>query len=216
VAKTITLHLSPQIIVDFQSCFDNPQSERKHLYDTATQRINQETGEVFIKKTLEVTTIENGKKTNTSTTLDEIEFEKTEIPTNPQWITKEISGKLEEYEYLIGDSFWIKITNWSKLNYILNHKYNTSMIKDAQSIVDKLKTDGKMPDSQIKRQQEQIDTANQIIEKKMTTDCIEAYVHILFSGVIIEKIKSSQQQLQDKEFAELNKVKEEIPIPNTK
>jgi len=208
VAKTITLHLSPQIIVDFQSCFDNPQNERKHLYDTATQRINQETGEVFIKKTLNVTTMENGKKIENSTTLDEIEFEKTEIPTNTQWVTKDLSGKLEPYEYLIGDSFWIKITNWSKLNYILNNKYNTSMIKDAQSIVDKLKTDGKMPESQLKRQQEQIDTAKQIIEKKMTTDCIEAYVHILFSGIIIEKIKASQQQLQDKEFAELNKVKD--------
>lgn len=211
MAKTIILKLSPQIIADFQSCFDTPQAEKKHLYDNTTQRINNETGDVFIKRTINVKTIQNGKDTIKKSTLDEIDFEKTDVPSNVSWETKDIGGKLEPYEYLVGDSFWAKITNWSKLNYILNKKFNLSLLEDAQKTIDGLKSDGKMPQSQIKLKQEQMDKSKTAIEKNMATECIEAYTHTLFSGIIIDKIKSSEQQLQDKEFAELNKPSSSVP-----
>lgn len=216
MAKTITLKLSPQIIADFQSCFQNPQEERKHLYDNSSQRINRETGEVFLKRTLKVRTLENTKEKITESTLDEIDFEKTEIPSNVQWEPKDIAGKLESYEYLVGDSFWTKITKWSKLNYILNKKFNLSLLEDAQKTIDGMKSEGKMPQSQIKLQQEQIDKNKISLEKNISAECIEAYTHSLFSGIILEKIKASAQQLQDKEFVELNKPEEKPKEPNKK
>lgn len=211
MAKTIILKLSPQIIADFQSCFDNPQDERKYLYENTAQKINQETGDVFIKRNITVTTLQNGKKTTKPSTLDEIYFEKTELPSNVQWETKDIGGKLDSYEYMVGDSFWTKITNWSKLNFILNKTYNLSVITDSQNIMNKLKSDGKMPDSQLKLQQDNVTQAKITMEENMASECIEAYAHNLFSGIIINKIKSSEQVLQDKEFEELNKPKEEKP-----
>lgn len=212
MAKTITLHLSPQIIADFQSCFENPQEESKYLYDNATQRINKETGDVFIKRNLNITTLQNGQKITKQSSLDEINFEKIEIPTNPQWATKELGGNLESYEYMVGDSFWTKITNWIKLNYILNKTFNLSLIKDTQNIINNLSSDGKMPKSQILLQQDKVDKTKITIEKNMSTECGEAYTHTLFSSIIIDKIKSSEQQLQDKEFAELNKPSSSVPV----
>lgn len=216
MAKTIILKLSPQIIADFQSSFDTPQDERKHLYDNTTERINKETGDVFIKRTINIKTIKNGQDTIIKSTLDEIDFEKTDVPSNIQWETKDIGGNLEPYEYLVGDSFWAKITNWSKLNYILNKKFNLSLLEDIQKTIDGLKSDGKTPESLIKLKQEQVDKSKIAIEKNMATECIEAYTHTLFSGIIIDKIKSSEQQLQDKEFAELNKPQQKPQEDNKK
>jgi len=205
VAKSIILKLSSSIIADFQSCFDTKQKEREYLYQNITAKINENIGDVFIKKQLNVRVIENGQQIQKKTTLDEINFEKTDIPSNHSWESKDIEGKIEPYEYMVGDSFWNKIYNWSKLNHIINRKFNESLIDHNQKMLSKSISKGKTSEEQIKTQQENLNKSQKELKKSMNDECLESYTHLLFTGVIFEKIKSSEQELLDKEFAELNK-----------
>ncbi len=208
MAKTIILNLSPQIIADFESCFDTKQKERAYLFKQSTEKINQNTGDVFIKRHITFAILEDGKKTTQKSTLDEVNFEQTELVSNPNWNTKDIGGTLEPYQYLIGDTFWKKINNWAKLLHIINSKFNNSVIDDAEKALSQLKSDGKIPETQIKLKEEQLEKSKEEFNKNKSEECLEVYLHSLFAGVIIEKLQSSEKQMMDKEFAELNKPEE--------
>ena len=205
MAKFIFLNLSPQIKADFESCFETKEKERAYLYQKATKKVNDQLGDAFIKRKIVLRLIEGGKQITKDATLDEIDFEKSELPSHPEWVTKDIGGKLEPYEYLIGDAFWQKICNWAKLMYILNVKYNTSMIADTQRMVEELKSDGKIPEAQIRLQEERLEKSKQEMEKGAANECIELYTHNLLGSIIFEKIQANEQAILDKEQAELNK-----------
>jgi len=212
MAKTIILNLSPQIKADFVSCFETKEKERAYLYQISTKQINDQIGDAFIKRNIILRLIEDGKPIEKPSTLDEIDFERSEIPSHPEWITKDIGGKLEPYEYLVGDTFWKKITNWAKLLYIINSKYNTSVVENTQKMVDKLKSDGKTPEAQIRLQEERLEKSKKELEKNLANECIELYTHNLFCNIIFQKIQADEQAILDKEQAELNKPKEKPPV----
>lgn len=218
MSKTIIIKLSPQIIAEFTSCFDKIEQERSYLYQISSKKINEQTGDVFIKKSLNLKVMKDGVVTQEETNLDEIKFDKTEIPSNKNFKTKEIAGKLEEYEYIVGDSFWIKIQNWAKLLYIQNKKYNESIIKSAEEILTKDELDEKIPEAAIKAKKDQLKKNKADYKKVQKDECIELYTHTLFSNIIIDKIKAEEKMRLDKEFQELNKPKEEnsAPLPKNK
>lgn len=218
MAKTIIVKLSPQIIAEFISCFPKKEEERSYLYQNSSKKINEQTGDVFIKKSLNLKVMKDGAITNEKTNLDDIKFDKIEIPSNPKFKVDDISGKLEEYEVIVGDSFYIKIVNWSKLLFIQNKNYNKSIIENAEEILAKDEIDPKTPEAAIKAKKEQLKKNKDEFKKVQKQECIEIYTQTLFATIIIDKIKAEEKVTLDKEFQDLNKPKEkkEAPIPDKK
>jgi len=216
MSKTVILNLSAQIIADFESCFDTKQKERAHLYQYVTQKLNTEVVDVFIKRNFSIKLIEDGKQIMKPFTLDEINFEQTELVSNPDWNNKDIAGQLEPYHYIVGDTLWKKINDWAKLMYIANFKYNDSVIDEVEKALSKLISDKKTPEAQIKLKKDNIEKTKGELIKNQSNECIESYTYNLFINGVIEKIQSSEKDMLDKEFAELNKPEEKkeiVPIP---
>ena len=207
MAKTIHFKLSPQIIADFESCFDKKEDERAYLYQNSTKTINEGIGDVFIKKTVNLKLVKDNIAIIKSSTLDEINFDGTELKSNPEWETKEIAGKLEPFEYVIGDSFWNKINNWIKLSSILNRKFNESLVENDKKILAELKSDVNANPTLIKQKEDALIKSEEKANDLVSEECIESYVFSLFSGIIINKIKTEEQERLDKEFEEINKPK---------
>jgi len=205
MAKTIIIKLSSEIIADFQSCFDKKENEKAHLYQKITEDINKSTGDVFVKKTCNISILENGKIISKPSTLDEINFYNTEIKSDISWEPKDIAGQLEPYEYVVGTGLWDKILNYCKLFYIINKKLNESTITDFKTRLGEVKLDDKTSPDEIKKKEDIMKNQELQINELITNDCLEAYLHNLFVKPIIEKIKISEKILLDKEFAELNK-----------
>ncbi len=218
MAKTIIVKLSPQIIAEFESCYDKKEQERSYLYQNSSKKINEQTGDVFIKKSLNLRVMKDGAITTEETNLDELKFEKIEIPSNPNFKAKDIAGKLEEYEIIVGDSFYIKIANWAKLMYIQNKNYNKSIIENAEEILSKDEINPKITEAAIKAKKDQLKKNKDEFKKLQKEECLEVYTQTLYSNIIIDKIKAEEKVRLDKEFKELNKPKEkkEAPIPQTR
>lgn len=219
MSKTIIVKLSPQIIAEFVSSFDKIEQERSYLYQTSSKKINDQIGDVFIKKSLNLKIMKDGVQTFVESNLDEINFDKTEIPSNPNFKAKDIAGKIEEYECIVGDSFYLKILNWAKLFYIQNMKFNKSVIKNAEEILAKDESDPKIPEAAIKAKKDQLKQNKDDYKKVQKEECVEIYTQSLYSNIIIDKIKVTEKIRLDKEFQELNKPKEEkeeAPIPQKK
>jgi len=208
VAKTIIIKLPKEIIADFQ-VFPKIQDERAYLYQNATKKINDGIGDVFIKKTVNLKLIKNNKPVIEPSTLDEINFDTTELSSNDSWMPKDIAGKLESFEFVVGDLFWDKICKWAKLSSILNGKFNASVLENSRKILSELKSDAKVDPNKIKQVEQELVKTEKDINEFMVDECLASYVHELFVRIIIEKIKATQQELLDKEFEELNKPKKE-------
>lgn len=207
MAKTICFKLSPQIIADFESCFDKKEDERAYLYQNSTKTINEGIGDAFIKKTINLKLVKDNKAIIKPSTFDEINFDGTDLKSNPEWETKEIAGKLEPFEYVIGDSFWNKINNWIKLSSILNRKFNESLVENDKKILADLKSDANANPTLIKQKEDALIKSEEKVNDLISEECIESYVFSLFSGIIINKIKTEEQERLDKEFEEINKPK---------
>lgn len=205
MAKTIQTHLSPEIIADFESSFETPQDQRKYLYDKITQKINSELGDVFQTKTCNKSIIENGQRVSKPATLDEINFEKTEVPSNVSWRTKGIAGELVPFEFMIGASLWDKIRNHTKLFYLMNRIFNQSIMDDSNSALEKLKTDGKATAGEIKAKEKQLKEGYVTIEKMLKEDCMEGYIYNLLSKPMIDKIKENEKKREVDEESALSK-----------
>lgn len=212
MAKTIILNLTPEMIADFQSCFTKKEEERAYLYQNATKKINEGIGDVFSKKTLNLRLIKNNKPVTEPSTLDEINFDTTELSSNVQWVPKDIVGKLESFEFVVGDLFWDKICKWAKLSSILNGKYNASVLENNRKTLSELRSDASADPNKIKQTEEELVKAEKNINEFMVNECLESYVNGLFVEIIINKNKSIKQELLDKEFEELNKPKKEQSI----
>lgn len=210
MAKTITLKISPQIIADFQSCFNKKEDEKSYLYQEIIKTINESVGNVFVNKMCSVNVIENGKKIKKFITLDEINFYKIEIKSNVSWETKDIAGELVSYEYVVGDNLWDKINNYAKLFFITNKIHNESIITDLNTSFEKLKLDNKMTIQQIKKTEDIIKTQESQMSELVTQDCLEAYIHTLITKPMFDKIIVSQNIILDKEFKELNRSPEKL------
>ncbi len=193
MAKTIITKLSAEIIADFTSCFEKKEEERSYLYHKITSTINNTTSDIFQKKmcSCKIMNKEDGTITQKPVTLDEINFYKTEIPNNESWQTKDIAGTLEPYEYVVGSTLYQKISDFCKLNYLINKIYNESVISHIKN----------SDESKNKKQKEDIVKITDI----MSNDCMENYTYSIFSMSILEKIKQNEKVLLDKEFAEINK-----------
>jgi len=205
VAKTIQVFLSPEIIADFESCFETPKLQRTYLYEKVTQGINSGTGDVFQTKTCNLSLIENGKRISKSTSLDDIGFYSTEIPTNPEWRTKNIAGDLVPFEFIVGASLWDKINNFCKLNYILNIKFNDSVVSDAKSAFDELKSKGKATPQELKQKEESIKDMKKALKDTQDELYLESSIYAMFAKPILDKNKEAENTLLVKEEAELVK-----------
>ncbi len=208
MAKTLSIELSPSIIADFETCFEKKEDERAFIYKQITGKINEAVGDVFQKRTCQIITLENGQRVKKSSTLDEINFEKTELPSNVQWKTEDIAGKLSPYEYLVGATLLDKITNYCKLFYITNKIFNESIIQDSKNAFTELKLKNGISAKVIKTKEDEIKEMEVQVEKSISEDCFEGYVYSLILTPILAKIKAKEQEILDKEFAELNKPKE--------
>jgi len=209
LAKTIILKLSSDIITDFQTCFPKKEDERAYLYQNSTKKINEGIGDVFIKKTVNLRLIKDNKPIVVPSTLAEINFDTVELTSNLEWEPKDIAGNLEPFECIIGGTFWDKICRWAKLSSILNGKFNASVLENNKKVLSDLRSDGKVDPNQIKQKENEIDKSEKDILKFSEEECIESYIHGLFSEIIIDKIKAAEQEILDKEFEELNKPSEE-------
>jgi len=207
LAKTLIIKLSSQIIADFQSCFDKKEDERSYLYKNSTQKINEGVGDAFIKKKTNLRLMKDGKTIIKSSTLDEINFDSVELSSNPEWRSEDIAGELEPFEYIAGAAFWEKISNWAKLASISNQKFNESLIVYLKKSLSDLKSNGNIDENIIKHNEDLLSENEEKITKFENKNCIESYVYSIFSQIIINKIKSKEQEILDKEFAELNKPK---------
>jgi len=207
LAKTLFLYLPQEITIDFQAYFSNKEDERVYLYQHATKIINEGVGDVFVKKTLNLRLIKNNKPTIVPSTFDDINFDGIELVSNPEWRAKDVAGKLVSFEYVVGASFWDKINNWAKLSSVLNQKFNDSVLENNQKLLSELSSDGVTDPILIKQKKVEITQSNKRINDFKNEECIESYIHSLFAGIIISKIKAEQQSKLDKEFEELNKPK---------
>jgi len=211
VAKTILLQLPQEMIADFETCFSKKEDERSYLYQNATKTINEGTGDVFVKKTLNLKLIKNNKPVIELSTLDEVNFNSVELESNPEWRAKDIAGELCPFEYVMGASFWEKISNWIRLSSILNEKFNDSVLENNQKLLSDLKSDVNSDSNTIKEKEKEIIAIEKNIIEFKNEECIESYTHGLFVEIIINKIKTEEQLRLDKEFEELNKPKLEKP-----
>lgn len=204
MAKTILLNLTSEMISDFQTCFPKKEDERAHLYQNSTKKINEGIGDVFIKKTVNLRLIKNSKIIIEESTLDKIGFDKMEFVSNVQWMPKDIAGDLEPFECVIGSSFWDKICRWAKLSSILNRKFNDSVLVNNERILSDLKSDGKSDPIKIKQKEEEVSESEKKINEFRGEECLESYIHNLFTEIIVDKIKAAEQEILDKEFEEIN------------
>ncbi len=204
MAKTILLNLTSEMISDFQTCFPKKEDERAHLYQNSTKKINEGIGDVFIKKTVNLRLIKNSKPIVEESTLDKIGFDTVELVLNPEWKPKDIAGTLEPFECVIGSTFWDKICRWAKLSSILNRKFNDSVLENNKKVLSDLKSDGKSDPTQIKQKEEQVSESEKKINKFRDEECLESYIHSLFTEIIVDKIKAAEQEILDKEFEEIN------------
>ncbi len=204
MAKTILLNLTSEMISDFQTCFTKKEDERAYLYQNSTKKINEGTGDIFIKKTVNLRLIKNSKIIIEESTLDKIGFNKMEFISNSEWRPKDIAGDLESFECVIGSSFWDKICRWAKLSSILNRKFNDSVLVNNKRILSDLKSDGKSDPIKIKQKEEEVSESEKKINEFRDEECLESYIHSIFSEIIIDKIKAAEQEILDKEFEEIN------------
>lgn len=204
MAKTILLNLTSEIISDFQTCFPKKEDERAHLYQNASEELNKNIGDVFIKKTVNIRLIKNGVVVTEPSTLAEINYDSVELVSNPEWKPDDIAGELEPFECVIGNTLWDKISRWAKLTSIISGKFNKSVHENNISIISKLRSDGKSTSTQIKYKQDEIEESEKGLKKFTSEECLEWYIHNLFSTIIIDKIKAAEQEILDKEFEEIN------------
>jgi len=205
MAKTITIKLSPQIIADFESCFTKKVDEVSYLYKEITQQIDKSVGNVFQNKTCNIRILENGVTVSKHITLDELDFYKTEIKSNPSWVTEDIAGDLIPYEYVVGEGLWDKIYHYCVLFFIINKTFNVSVIADNNYLLEKMKLENKISLAEIKKIENIYKTQEKKLDEIINNECIEAYLYNLFSKPIQDKIKINEKILLDKEFADLNK-----------
>lgn len=204
MAKTILLNLTSEMISDFQTCFPKKEDERAHLYQNSTKTINEGIGDVFIKKTVNLRLIKNSKPIVEESTLDKIGFNSMELQSNPEWKPKDIAGDLEPFECVIGSSFWDKIGRWAKLSSILNRKFNDSVFENNRKILSDLKSDGKTDPDKIKQKEEEVSESEKKMNEFRDEECLESYIHSLFTEIIVDKIKAAEQEILDKEFEDIN------------
>lgn len=204
MAKTILLNLTSEMISDFQTCFPKKEDERAHLYQNSTKKINEQIGDIFIKKTLNLNLIKNSKPITEQTTLAEINFDGTELVSNPEWKPKDIAGDLEPFECVIGGMFWDKICRWARLSSILNKKFNDSVFENNRKILSDLRSDGKSDPTLIKQKEEEVSKGEEKMNEFKDEECLESYIHSLFTEIIVDKIKASEREILDKEFEEVN------------
>lgn len=213
MAKTILLNLTSEMIGDFETCFTKKEDERAHLYQNSTKKINEGVGDVFIKKTVNLKLIKDSKPMVEPSTLAEINFDGTELVSNPEWKPKDIAGELKPFECVIGSTFWDKIGKWAKLSSILNRKFNDSVLVNNRKVLADLRSDGKSDPDKIKQKEKELAEGEKSINEFVQEECLESYIHNLFAEIIVDKIKAAEQEILDKEFEELNKPIEE---PNKK
>lgn len=208
MSNIIKIKLTPEVITDFEECFDDKQKERSYLYQKVSEKINKSTGDVFLKRSCIINIQVDNKKTAKSMSFEELGFDSVEIPLDPAWVPNDLPGTMVDFEYLTGDMLYMKIMKYCRLFLIHNNKYQESVKIDFDLQLQKLKDTEDTTEEQIKNKQKGIDAIMDQLAINDANNCMEGFLYGLFAPAIFEKIEQHEKEMMDKEFKELNEPKE--------